>query len=137
MANAQNISFIAPPQLRDGFQVLVESTSGIQLLCYASTLESLLLETQQRTPNVILMYISEDENDIRCGHAPANSIGKIKEVWPHTVCIALVDDPDYEDKVRGMGADIVLLKGVAADRLTDALTSLGGQMMEKTLASQR
>lgn len=49
------------------------------------------------------------------------ALSGIKTFWPRCHCLALVEDDRLVTEAHAAGADVVLTKGVRADRLLDAI----------------
>jgi DNA-binding NarL/FixJ family response regulator len=120
--NAQRqIVVIAPEQMIGAFSVLIDSVPEQNLLASATRLEELLPRIGEKKPDVILIYLVR-ENDVESEETfPFEVIARVKKIWPETLCVTIVKYLSQVEKVKVVGADLVLVDGVSAEKLLAAI----------------
>lgn len=100
-----------PGQLRDGLQTLLMTIPQIGTVYQADSGTVVFASTATHAPGLVLLDFDLPTDDA------AMTLQQIKERWPYTRCIALVDNADDHTAAGTVGAEIVLFKGVLATRL--------------------
>jgi DNA-binding NarL/FixJ family response regulator len=103
--------------LREGFETLINRTSGMQCVCTCMTVEEALQRIPKAAPDVVLMDIQlPDGTGIEC-------TAKIKERLPalHIVVVTVYDDSDRIFRALQAGACGYLLKRAQPERIIEAI----------------
>ena len=103
--------------LREGFETLINRTSGMQCICTCMTVEEALQQIPKAAPDVVLMDIQlPDGTGIEC-------TAKIKEQLPgiHIVVVTVYEDSDRIFSALQAGACGYLLKRAQPERIIEAI----------------
>lgn len=128
-----------PGHLWSGLHSLLRTVPQIEIIAEINDASVLSSMDAKIHPELILLDASLFDDDMWPG------ITKIKGEWPHTRCVALVEDDQQRGKAQEAGADYVLSKGFPASRLVTLIEDLLSQqesderidpdLNEKTLAN--
>ena len=104
----------APSPLQDGLLALMTTFSQINAVFVAEDASLALRMVKDHRPNLILLDI----------HLPGSMtiLRQIKNQWPQTRCIVLVDNVEQEREVKE--ADTVLLEGFSPSHLLDTIDAV-------------
>jgi DNA-binding NarL/FixJ family response regulator len=107
----------APSPLQDGLLALMTTFSQINAVFVAEDASLALRMVKDHRPNLILLDI----------HLPGSMavLEQIKNQWPQTRCIVLVDNVEQEREVKE--ADAVLLEGFSPSLLLTTIENLLAQ----------
>ena len=107
----------APSPLQDGLLALMTTFSQINAVFVAEDASLALRMVKDHRPNLILLDI----------HLPGSItvLEQIKNEWPQTRCIVLVDNVEQEREVKE--ADAVLLEGFSPSLLLTTIENLLAQ----------
>ncbi|MDQ1089566.1 MULTISPECIES: response regulator transcription factor [unclassified Siphonobacter] len=118
--------------IREGFALLINSTSGFRTVQTYSSCEDALLHLQQDNPDVVLMDIELP------GMTGIEGITKIKKIRPQTniIVITVYENDDLVFKALCAGAGGYLTKNMPPSRLLDAIQEIqnGGAPMSTNVA---
>ncbi len=106
-----NIAAIVPVWLQDALAVLLKSDQSIRLVACTATIQTMLLLSLDRAPDLVLLDV--DERDEQA----SDQVRQIRAVWPDARCITLIDRGGQQSVMQAAGADEVLLKGTLAKQL--------------------
>lgn len=123
-SSTKGIAFIVPHRLHDAFAVLFQSSPAITLLAAASTVEKLALQVGDREPDLILLYAVDSADDNRQLSIARLQIAQIKDLWPTTVCVAIISYLASQHEKYKLGADVTLFEGISPDRLLATLAAI-------------
>lgn len=118
-ARPTTIAAIVPVWLQDALAVLLKSDQSVRLVACTATIQTMLLLSLERLPDVVLLDV--DERDEQA----SDQVRQIRAVWPESRCIALVAHGGQRSLVQTAGADEVLLKGTPPKRLLTMIHQLG------------
>jgi DNA-binding NarL/FixJ family response regulator len=128
-----------PGHLWSGLHSLLRTVPQIEIIAEANDAAVLLNMGAEIHPEIVLLDASLFDENTWPG------ITKIKGEWPHTHCVALVEDDLQRQRAQDAGADFVLSKGFPAARLVTLIEDLLSQrendsriepdMKEQTLAN--
>ena len=109
------IAAVVPVWLQDALAVLLKSDRSVRLVACTATIQTMLLLSLDRSPDVVLL--DADEQDEKA----SSQVRQIKTVWPDSRCIVLVERGNQQSLVQASGADEVLLKGITPNQLFTAI----------------
>ena len=109
------IAAVVPVWLQDALAVLLKSDQLVRLGACTATIQTMLLLSLDRSPDVVLL--DADEQDEKA----SSQVKQIKTVWPDSRCIVLVEQGGQQNLMQASGADEVLLKGVTPNQLFTAI----------------
>ena len=109
-----NVAVIAPAWLRDPLTVLLDAAPHTRVWAYETSVGSLLAALTKGAPDVILLYVTGIDAEAK--------VREIRVAWPALRVVALVEQAQQQAAVRCAGADVVLIQGLAPQRLVQALT---------------
>ena len=101
-----------PGPLRDSLQALISTLPQVKVVAEASEPSALLQMSDRIRPDIVLVDASQAKDE---------SWGVLEEIhssWPQGRIIVLVENSQQQKLARNTGADIALLKGFPAARLT-------------------
>lgn len=107
-----------PDHLWSGLHSLLRTVPQIEIIAEVNDASVLWSMDDKIQPELILLDASLFDDDTWPG------ITKIKGEWPHTQCVALVEDDQQRGKAKEAGADHVLSKGFPASRLVTLIEDL-------------
>ena len=101
--------------LRDSLAVLLRALPQLGQIRQAETLSEALAQGPVLVPDLVLYDLEPPLEDAWA------ALSRIQALWPRCCCLALVEDERLGAEASAAGADVVLTKGVRADRLLDAI----------------
>ena len=110
-----------PGHLWNGLHSLLRTVPQIEIIAETQDPSVLLSMGAEIQPELVLLDASLFDEDTWPG------ISKIKDEWPHTQCVALVEDDQQRQSAQDAGADFVLSKGFPAARLVTLIEDLLSQ----------
>ena len=100
-------AIVVPATLRDAFVVLLTSAPNIELIASVTHVETLLAEIGEDSPEVILIYLPENADNLeKCSRA-LEQIEWLKKAWAKTGYIVIVKDTYMLQEVKGLGVDTI------------------------------
>jgi len=118
MAHHRVLIVAKPGPLRHGLRALLSSMPHVEIMGVAAHGKAALRAMAQGRPAMVLM----DCGLSREGFLPL--LKQIKATWPKVQCLVLVDSTEQQREAQAAKADTVLLKGVPAARLSEAMEKL-------------
>lgn len=103
--------------------VLLQSTSNIRPMTFATDVDSLLSVLADDVPNVILLYLDEDSHRNRKVQVTREQVSLSKTAWPNALCVVVVNDYRIRREVMSLGADIVFNEAVDPMILLETISS--------------
>jgi len=110
-----------PGHLWNGVQSLLRTVPQIEIIAEIKDPAVLLKMGAEMQPDLVLLEASLFDEEI------CSAITKIKDEWPQTQCIVLVEDIQYRQVAYDAGADLVLPIGFPAAKLVAAIEELLSQ----------
>jgi len=104
--------------MRDSLLVLLRASSQIEQSYEAEDVRAAVAMAPEVQPALVLL-----DCDL-AGAEAHESLGLIRARWPAARTVVLVDDEDERARAQQCGADLVLLKGVRADTILEAIEGL-------------
>jgi DNA-binding NarL/FixJ family response regulator len=105
------IAAVVPVWLQDALAVLLKSDQSVRLVACTATIQTMLLLSLGRSPDVVLLDAAEQDEKA------SSQVRQIKTVWPDSRCIVLVEHGGQQSLMQASGADEVLLKGASSEQL--------------------
>ena len=93
----------------------------MKLLASASSAESLLRLVGDEVPDSVLLYVDDCTARHKRGQISCQQVTQVKETWPDVFCLSLVKYAQLREEVRILGADAILVEGVTAAKLLEAI----------------
>jgi DNA-binding NarL/FixJ family response regulator len=121
MNSRKQIAVIAPEKLVSAFSVLIDSMPHQSLLAAAANLDELLTVLGTNKPDVLLVYLVQES---RLEKETFETLARIKKIWPDALCITIVNYASQLDIAKANGADLALVDGVNAERLSAAIEGI-------------
>ena len=119
MRNPRSTLIIARPgQLRDSLQVLLAAIPQLGVVNQADDGPTGLALTTIECPTLVFLGFDLPKHEL------LKTLKQAKIKWPRTPSIALVDNPHDDQAAKTAGADIVLMKGVLAAKLSTMIEDL-------------
>jgi DNA-binding NarL/FixJ family response regulator len=110
-----------PGHLWNGLHSLLRTVPQIEIIAEAKDASVLLNMDADLQPDLLLLDANLFDEDTWPG------ITRIKDEWPDTQCVALVEDDQQRCKSKEAGADLVLNKGYPAAKLVALIEDLLSQ----------
>ena len=104
---------VAPAWLHEPLGVLLQAAPGVRLWASTTSVEALFWSAVQPPPELVLLYASSEQT--------ASQVEVIKNAWPDTLCIVVIEHTKLRSVAQDAGADEVLLEGRAPRRLVEAV----------------
>ena len=114
MRNPVTLALIVakPGPLRDSLQALISTMPQIEVVAEASDPSALLPMSDRIRPDIVLVDASQSENE---------AWGALRDIhgrWPQARTIILVENSQQQRQALDVGADVALLKGFPAAKLS-------------------
>jgi DNA-binding NarL/FixJ family response regulator len=107
-----------PGHLCNGLQSLLRTVPQIEIIAETQDPSVLLKIGTEMQPELVLLDASLFDEDAW------TAITKIKDEWPQTQCIALVDNDQQRQNAQAAGVDLVLPKGYPAQKLVAIIENI-------------
>ena len=113
-------------EVREGLSTLLRLAGGIEVRCAAS-LSSAVQQAGETRPDAILPDAILVDLEMAQGEG-REALGRLKRLCPSAKIIALTahDYPAAQQRALQAGADAVLVKGVAAAEMVEAIRAAAG-----------
>lgn len=102
-----------PSQFREGLQAMLTSIPQLKRVSQVEDGPSALRMAAQDYPTLVLLEFDRSSRDVL-----AATLEQIKARWPQSQCIALVHNEQEYQLAEAAGADVVLMKGIPAPKLS-------------------
>ena len=116
--NRASVLIVARPgPLGDGLRLLMAAIPWVEIVGQAGDAASALQMVVEQRPALVLLDASVP------GTKDWTILRRIKAEWPRSRCVILADDI-RQQSATAAGADVVLLKGLPATKLVEAIEGL-------------
>jgi DNA-binding NarL/FixJ family response regulator len=107
-----------PGPLRHSLQTLMTTLPQIEILAETTDPSALLRMGVEIQPDIVLLDASLPEEQVWA------ALRQMKEAWSRTRSIVLVEDSRQQQEAQAAGADVALIKGYPAAKLTATIQEL-------------
>ena len=113
------VLIVAPPgPLRDSLQALVTTLPQIEIVAEAGDPAALLRMGDRIQPDVVLLDAGAPDD------ATWIALAQIRETWPQSRAIVLVESSEHQRQAEQLGADVALIVGFPAAKLATTIEGL-------------
>jgi DNA-binding NarL/FixJ family response regulator len=98
--------------------VLVRSISQIAAIHHAQDIPSALALAPEIRPTLVLLDPGRDVNELE------RAVDQLKVTWPQCFVVVLLDREQDRQASRAAGADLILLNGMRAATILEAIETL-------------
>ena len=121
MAHNSILIVAQPGPLLHGLRALLNSIPNAELVGVVAHTKAAMQAISECQPAVMLL------DSALPGEGVPSLLKQLKARWPELQCLVLVDTMEQQRQAQNAGADMVLLKGVLAARLSAAVERLLAQ----------
>ena len=133
----RKVIIIAPPKLREAFIVLLRSVPNMRILAAGTDVTTMLSPIDHEIPELVLIHVSCCGEDQREDQVSCHQVDLARAAWADAQHIVLVKDSRMQAEALANGADVVLLEGVTATRLLEAINPPGNDEADEFAGAER